>query len=108
MTKSSKRKRAAAVDIPSKLPKAAVTITPPPDGTSSEPKSLHTVISTEELEITVETLNTLALYPGLIKSKGCRALRGAVHEFRQACTMGVNATGKLVHGPKLRRQLTGL
>lgn len=93
MAKSSKRKRAAKVEASSKVLKTAETITPPPDHTPFQPKSLQTVVSDDELDITVETLNMLAEYPGLIKSKACRELRGAVHTFRQACTTGVNRVG---------------
>lgn len=97
-SKSSKRKRAAKVDAPAKVVKTAGTVTPPPDAAAAfQPKSLQTVVSDDELDITVETLNMLAEYPGLIKSKACRDLRGAVHNFRQACTTGVNSVGMLPH-----------
>ena len=82
-----------AGQLPNKLAKNVTTITPPPendDATSVEPRSIQTVISEEELEITVDTLNTLAKYPGLIKSKQCKDLRVAVYDFRQACQTGVN------------------
>lgn len=95
--KSSKRKRAAKVEAPAKVVKTAGTVTPPPDAATFQPKSLQTVISDDELDITVETLNMLSEYPGLIKSKACRDLRGAVHNFRQACTTGVNSVGMLPH-----------
>lgn len=97
MAKSSKRKRAARVEASCKILKTAETVTPPPDLALFQPKSLQTVVSDDELDITVETLNMLAEYPGLIKSKACRDLRGAVHNFRQACTTGVNSVGKLPH-----------
>ena len=64
-----------------------------------ELRSLQTVISEEELEITVETLTALAKYPSLIKSRPCKDLRVAVHGFRQACTTGVNAASKFTIGP---------
>lgn len=89
-SKSVKRKQNAQLDNPRKQAKTAPTngvITPPPDG-SGEPTSLQTIISTEELEITVDTLNTLASYPGLIKTKPCKDLRVAAYDFRQACTTG--------------------
>ena len=74
--------------------KAARPLSPPDDSkTSFTPTSLQTVTSTEELDITVDTLKTLASYPGLIKLKQCKELRTAVHDFRQACTTGVNAAG---------------
>ena len=95
-SKSAKRKRAAQNELPQKLQKThAVTITPPPDGSeaASEPKSLATVISDEELEITIDTLKELSQHPALIKTKPCKALRVAVYDFRQACTMGTNSAG---------------
>ena len=100
MTKSksakSKRKRNVQVDLPQKLPKADSTLTPPPDGATLEPKRLQTVVSDEELDITVETLTALAQYPSLTKSKTCKDLRVAVYDFRQACTTGVNTAGTLL------------
>lgn len=104
-SKSAKRKRSAQVDVPSKLLKTpATTITPPPDGSdSTEPKSLATVISDEELEITVDTLTSLARFPGLIKNKTCKDLRAAVYDFRQACTMGTNNSS----GTNLTGRITG-
>ncbi|KAL4887876.1 hypothetical protein BDV59DRAFT_157751 [Aspergillus ambiguus] len=90
-SKSAKRKRNVHVDFPQKVPKAASSnITPPPDGTRLEPKHLNTVVSDEELEVTIETLTALVQYPNLIKSKACKDLRVAVYGFRQACTTGVN------------------
>lgn len=89
-SKAAKRKRNAQVELPQKVPKAAPTLTPPPDG---EPKHLKTVVPDEDLEITIETLTTLAQYPALTKSKACKDLRAAVYDFRQACTTGVNAAG---------------
>ena len=62
-------------------------------GADAEPKSLGAVVSEEELEITVDTLMALAEHPSVIKSKGCKNLRTAVYDFRQACTTGVNTSG---------------
>lgn len=59
--------------------------------TLNHPRSLNTVVPEEDLEITVDTLRTLAENPGLIKSKACKDLRTAVFEFRKACTTGFNA-----------------
>lgn len=59
-----------------------------------DPKSLASVVSEEEIEIAVETLDSLAQHPALIKSKACRNLRTAVYGFRQACTTGMNTVGK--------------
>lgn len=61
--------------------------------TLNHPRSLNTVVPEEDLEITVDTLRTLAENPGLIKSKACKDLRTAVFEFRKACTTGFNAAG---------------
>ncbi|KAK3689584.1 prolyl 4-hydroxylase [Podospora appendiculata] len=102
-SKSKKRKQAAQVDIPHKVLKAAATLSPPPtdgdsDGAALEPKSLQTVVSDEELDITIDSLNALAQYPNLLKSKACKDLRVAVYEFRQACTTGVNNAGANLTG----------
>ncbi|KAI1124013.1 oxidoreductase [Nemania abortiva] len=94
-----KRQRNAQSNLPNK--KSAVNTTlplsPSPDGASSlkptvqlEPRSLASVVSEEEIEITVETLDSLAQHPVLIKSKACRNLRTAVYGFKQACTTGMN------------------
>lgn len=95
-SKSAKRKRNVQVGLPQKLLKAASSLTPPPDGATLEPKHLKTVVSDEELDITIETLTALAQYPSLTKSKACKDLRVAVYEFRQACTTGINAAGTLL------------
>jgi hypothetical protein len=70
---------------------------PPQDSNLLEPANVHSVISSEEIEVTVETLHTLAEHPALIKSKACKDLRTAVYDFRQACTTGLNSAGKYVH-----------
>ncbi|KAJ1325330.1 prolyl 4-hydroxylase [Microdochium nivale] len=54
--------------------------------------TLASIISTEEIDIAVETLQTLAQHPAAIKAKGCRDLRAAVYDFRQACTTGTGNT----------------
>ena len=92
-SKAAKRKRNAQAELPSKIPKASTIPSPPPDVSSLEPKHLNTVVSDEELDITIETLTTLAQYPNLTKSKACKDLRVAVYDFRQACTTGANAAG---------------
>ncbi|KAK1982654.1 prolyl 4-hydroxylase [Colletotrichum cereale] len=95
-SKAKKRKQTVQAELPRKAPKTATsaTVTPPDSSDDNaaalEPKSLQTVISDEELDIAVETLNTLAKYPNLIKSKQCRDLRVAVYEFRQNCASGLN------------------
>jgi hypothetical protein len=109
-SKAQKRKRVAIADAPSKLQKTAGggIITPPPDldagtndrgdatkgGKELEPTSLKSVVSEEELEITIETLTELARYPGLLKKKEARELRGAVWEFRKTCTVGGVSAGE--------------
>lgn len=62
-----------------------------------EPRSLQTLISEEELEITVDTLKTLTKYPSAIKAKGAKELRAAVYDFRMACTTGTNQGGQFFH-----------
>lgn len=57
--------------------------------------SIHAVISPEEMEIAVETLQSLTEHPALIKSKACKDLRAAVYTFRQASTTGMAAAGTL-------------
>ncbi|KAK5992024.1 hypothetical protein PT974_05420 [Cladobotryum mycophilum] len=92
-SKSAKRKRNAQANLPQKNIKTTKTtsaVAPLPSG-PPEIKNLQTVISDEELDITIETLTTLAQYPSLTKSKLCRTLRTAVYDFRQSCTTGVNA-----------------
>lgn len=61
--------------------------------TVNHPRSLSTVVPEEDLDITVDTLRTLAENPSLIKSKACKDLRTAVFDFRKACTTGFNAAG---------------
>ena len=65
----------------------------PPQEKHLEPSSVHSIISPEEIEVAVETLQTLAEHPALIKSKACKDLRTAVYSFRQACTTGLNSAG---------------
>ncbi|CAK7274365.1 hypothetical protein SEPCBS119000_006132 [Sporothrix epigloea] len=89
---SKKRKAYSQSQTGQKPSKAARPISPLSD-TPPEPASLQSVTSLEEIEIAVDTLKELAAHPALTKLKQCRELRGAVHEFRQACTTGVNAAG---------------
>lgn len=72
-----------------KLKTEQVTVTV----TVNQPRSLNTVVPEEDLDITVDTLRTLAENPSLIKSKACKDLRTAVFDFRKACTTGFNAAG---------------
>ncbi|KAI9155599.1 oxidoreductase [Paramyrothecium foliicola] len=65
-----------------------------PDKADGAPiRNLNAIISPEEIDITVDTLQTLAGNPAVIKSKACRELRSAVYDFRQACTTGTNSNG---------------
>ncbi|EHK21612.1 uncharacterized protein TRIVIDRAFT_52863 [Trichoderma virens Gv29-8] len=92
-SKSMKRKRNAQVKIPQKhikITKTSSAAASLPDDEPFEIKRLQTVISDEELAITIDTLTTLAQYPSLTKSKLCRNLRTAVYEFRQSCTTGIH------------------
>ncbi|CAI6339024.1 unnamed protein product [Periconia digitata] len=74
------KKQAIASGIPS----------PPHEANGSAgPISIQAVTSSEEVEITVETLQALAEHPALIKSKACKDLRTAVYNFRQASTTGM-------------------
>ena len=66
---------------------------PPQEANPLEPASVHSIISSEEIEVAVETLQTLSEHPLLIKSKACKDLRTAVYDFRQACTTGLNSAG---------------
>ncbi|KAL7940650.1 hypothetical protein V8C42DRAFT_222846 [Trichoderma barbatum] len=94
-SKSMKRKRNAQVKSPQKhikITKTTSAVAPVPNDEPFEVKRLQTVISDEELDITIDTLTTLAQYPSLTKSKLCRTLRTAVYDFRQSCTTGINAT----------------
>lgn len=94
-SKSAKRKRNAQGGTPQKhvkVAKAALVVNPIAADEPFEIKRLQSVISDEELEVTIDTLATLAQYPSLTKSKLCRNLRTAVYDFRQSCTTGVNAT----------------
>ncbi|KAI0393155.1 oxidoreductase [Xylariaceae sp. FL0594] len=96
-TKRKRQRNALAAVLPNKKAVVGTTLplSPSPDAPSSaSPKpteiDLKSVISEEELEITVETLESLAQHPALIKSKACRNLRTAVYGFKQACTTGLN------------------
>lgn len=87
------KKHAVSAGIPS----------PPSDATTPfEPANANSVVLPEDIEIAVETLQTLAKYPSIIKSKACKDLRTAVYSFRQACTTGLNAAS----GEALQRALT--
>jgi len=97
-SKAAKRKRAAQANTSNKVLKGQGWIASPPDSTDSDPPatSLRTLIPDEELEITIDTLNSLADHPSLIKEKACRDLRTAVYGFNQACSTGIKAGGQFV------------
>ncbi|KAF1960322.1 prolyl 4-hydroxylase [Byssothecium circinans] len=88
-----KRKRNNAHSIPvKKLATVSGIPSPPHDaGASLSASSINSVISPEELDITVDTLQALAGHPGIIKSKACKDLRTAAYTFRQASTTGMIA-----------------
>ena len=94
-----KRKRNTQTAASKKLVKPFAIATPPHDDdlplSLLEPRNLHAVVSQDELEIAVDTLQTLAQHSNIIKSKACKELRTAVYDFRQACTTGVNTAGSL-------------
>ncbi|EDN91984.1 hypothetical protein SS1G_07846 [Sclerotinia sclerotiorum 1980 UF-70] len=94
MAKSKGKRKQQSLSIEQNIKKVKTTsiITPPPE-LSTEPKTLHDLlIAEEDIEISVDTLSTLAKNPALIKSKACKELRTAVFDFRNACTTGFNAS----------------
>lgn len=93
-TKTKRALQGPQGDRHKKKTKTSLITTPPPD-VSSPPKALHDVqLTQDDLEISIDTLNTLAENPRIIKSKDCKGLRTAVFNFRNACTTGLNATGR--------------
>jgi hypothetical protein len=91
-----KRKRNNANTSANKKQTTTGIPSPPQDANPLEPASVHSVVSTEEIDLAVETLQSLTAHPLLIKSKACKDLRTAVYDFRQACTTGLNSAGTLV------------
>ncbi|PMD16978.1 hypothetical protein NA56DRAFT_673044 [Hyaloscypha hepaticicola] len=92
-SKSKRRQQNLPTDVPSKKPKTAAIVTPPPEKEVSQPKTIQSIgLGDDDLDIAIDTLNTLAQNPSVIKSKACKDLRTAVYEFRQACTTGFNAS----------------
>lgn len=67
---------------------------PSPPNDKQADVQLYDLVLPDELEVTVDTLRTLAQNPDIIKSKACRELRTAVYDFRQACPTGLNSTSK--------------
>ncbi|KAF2757606.1 hypothetical protein EJ05DRAFT_439978 [Pseudovirgaria hyperparasitica] len=88
-----KRNNALATSGTAKKHASNGGIPSPPGDTNTHmgPERVNSVISSEELEIAVETLQTLAEHPAVIKSKACKDLRTAVYSFRQASTTGMLA-----------------
>ncbi|KAL4798233.1 hypothetical protein BDV19DRAFT_357309 [Aspergillus venezuelensis] len=103
-SKATKRKRNAQHLLPQKISKpSSFPPTPPPDVATLDPQNLRTIVSDEELETTIDTLNALAEYPSLTKSKACKDLRVAVYEFRRTCTTGLDNA----EGANLTARITG-
>jgi hypothetical protein len=65
-------------------------ITPPPDNHAKTISSIG--LCDEDIELAIDTLNTLKANPAVIKTKACKDLRTAVYDFSKACTTGLNAT----------------
>jgi hypothetical protein len=89
-----KRKRNTVQTNVVKKPATSGIPSPPHDTNPLEPSNVYSVVSSEEIEVAVEALQTLTEYPTLIKSKACKDLRTAVYGFRQACTTGLNSAGE--------------
>ena len=93
-TKPKRKQQNLPIEAASKKPKTAAIVTPPPEKDASQPKTIQSIgLEDDDLDIAIDTLNTLAQNPSVIKSKVCKDLRTAVYEFRQACTTGLNASG---------------
>jgi len=93
-SKTKRNQQSSAAEQPAKKQKTAASITPPPEKAVSEPKTLASLgLQQDDIDLAIDTLNTLAENPGVIKSKACKDLRTAVYGFRQACTTGMNASG---------------
>lgn len=93
MAKSkNKRKQpdASISAVPKRQKAGQEPITPPPD---NHAKTIASVgLCDEDIELAIDTLNTLAANPAVIKTKACKDLRTTVYEFSKACTTGLNAT----------------
>lgn len=92
-----KRKRSNNIKNTSDGNKKPFAIPSPPqdDVATADTKNPFAIISPEELEVTIDTLQTLSSHPNVIKSKLCKDLRAAVYDFRQACTTGANVAGNI-------------
>jgi hypothetical protein len=93
MAKSkNKRKQpdASALAAPKRQKATQEPITPPPD---TQAKTIASIgLCDEDIELAIDTLNTLKANPAVIKTKACKDLRTTVYEFSKACTTGLNAT----------------
>ncbi|PSK45980.1 hypothetical protein B9Z65_4948 [Elsinoe australis] len=76
---------------------------PSPPNDKQADVQLYDLVLPDELEVTVDTLRTLAQNPDIIKSKACRELRTAVYDFRQACPTGLNSA----NGANLTARVSG-
>jgi hypothetical protein len=93
-SKAKRKQQNSTADAPSKKLKTTAIVTPPPEKDASQPKTIQSIgLDDDDLDIAIDTLNTLAQNPSVIKSKACKELRTAVYEFRQACTTGFNSSG---------------
>lgn len=89
MSKSKAAKRRNNVSVAGQNKKAKVSGPPTPPLEDVQPvTTISEIVSEEELDITVETLQTLSQHPALLKSKACRDVRVAVYDFKQVCTVG--------------------
>ena len=93
-SKSKRKQESLQEGAHAKKAKTHSIVTPPPDAT--EPKTIQSIgLVEDDLDLAIDTLTTLAQHPSVIKSKTCKDLRTAVYDFRQACTIGVNAGGDI-------------
>jgi hypothetical protein len=80
--------------VPTESPKRQKTdhelVTPPPDNPAKTISSIG--LCDEDIELAIDTLNSLTANPAVIKTKACKDLRTAVYKFSKACTTGLNAT----------------
>lgn len=63
---------------------AAPVITPPSTSNDDAPQTIEELVSEEDLQTTIETLQALAEHPALVKQKRLRDLRGVVYDFQAA------------------------
>lgn len=90
-SKNKRKQPEASVPVAAKRQKAGQEpITPPPDNQAKTIASIG--LCDEDIELAIDTLNTLAANPAVIKTKACKDLRTTVYEFGKACTTGLNAT----------------